>query len=89
MPAVLALALLLLLACLAGVGALLPCALLPLLLVVLLPRNGSEASAATSVTGKEALRDADTRCASGPEAWPKPKDLLLPLLLLLVSLPLA
>lgn len=84
-PAVLAMVLLLLLACLAGVGALLPCALL--LLVLLLLRNGSEASAATSVTGKEALRDADTRCALEPEATLLMP--LLPLLPLLVSLPLA
>jgi hypothetical protein len=65
-----------------GVPAAVTCLLL-LLLPLLLPK-GSDASAATSVTGKEALRAAETGCAFELAA------LVLPLLLaLLVSLPLA
>jgi hypothetical protein len=71
---------------LAGVPAAVPCLLLLLLLLLLflpLPK-GSDASAATSVTGKEALRAAETGCAF------ELADLVLPLpLALLVSLPLA
>jgi hypothetical protein len=72
--------LLLLLVCLAGVCAALPCALLLLLLPL---RNGRDASAATSVTGNDALRAAPIRWVLGPF------DVLLLLLPLLVSLPLA
>jgi hypothetical protein len=70
---------------LVGVPAAVPSLVLLLLLLLLLLPKGSEASAATSVTGKEALRSAETCCVSELAAL----TLLLLLLALLVSLPLA